>query len=159
MKNLCTIIYQPEEIIEGSTFDKLITRFPQAAFHDKKNRLFNGIDEGAENPILVSELLPNFTQEIDEDTLEPVGLSYIDTLVQALAPLLFADDRTRPLHIKKSVLSQLYRHPAYRLYCGNYETVEELNIDHLLIFGVDADDSKSLEELNAESRVKLEQVF
>ena len=146
--SLCTIIYQPSEIIEGSTFYKLITRFPEAAFHDKKNRLFNGIDSLATDPFIVSNLK-------DEEGEELTG----DALVSALAPLLFADDRTRPLHIKKSVLSRLYRHPAYRLYCGNYETVEELNIDHLLIFGEDADDSKTLEELNAESRVKLEMYF
>ena len=146
--SLCTIIYQPEEIIEGSTFEKLITIFPNAAFHDLKNRLFNGIDEDAFDPLVVSTFK-------DSSGVELSG----DALVYALAPYLFADNRERPIHIKKSVLSQLYRHSTYRLYCGNYETVEELNIDHLLVFGVDADSEKTIDELNEESRLKLEAHF
>jgi len=143
---LCTIIYQDES---NPTFQKLIAKWPNAAFHDLKNRLFAGIDEDAIDPLIVDTLL----------TGELIGQSYIDALVYVLAPYLFAEDRGRPVHIRKSLLSQLYRHPAYRLYCGNYETVEELNIDYKKTFGVDVDDSKDLETLNAESRILLEQVL
>ena len=100
------------------------------------------------DPLIVDTLLPDYD-----------GESYIDSLVYALAPYLFADDRGRPIHIRKSLLSQLYRHPAYRLYCGNYETVEDLNVDYKKVFGVDVDDSKDLETLNAESRILLKQVL
>jgi hypothetical protein len=141
---ICTIMKQPSEVIKGSTFDKLIKRWPQAAFHDKVNRLFNSIDEDAFDPLMVSSFK-------DADGEELTG----DALVTALAPYLFSDNRERPIHIRKSVLIDLYNNPAYQLYCGNYETIEELSVDRILVGFDPADDSKTLEELNEESRILL----
>ena len=140
---LCTIIYQDEI---NPTFQRLIAKWPKAAFHDGKNRLFAGIDEDAIDPLIVDTLLPDYDGDIN-------------ALVYALSPYLFSEDRGRPVHIRKSLLSQLFKHSAYRLYCGNYETVEALNVDYKKVFGVDVDDSKDLETLNQESRILLEQVL
>jgi hypothetical protein len=141
---LCTIIY---EDLEHPSYQRLIAKWPNAAFHDKQNRIFAGIDELAIDPLVVDTLLPEYEGD------------YITALVPAIAPYLFAEDRGRPIHIRRSILSQLYRHPAYQLYCGNYETVEALNVDYKKVFGVDVDDSKDLETLNAESRILLKQVL
>ncbi len=121
---LCTIMLQPAEIIEGSTFDKLIKKWPKAAFHDKINRLFAGIDEKAIDPIMVDILLPDYAQEYNEEG-EAIGKSYIDALVEVLAPILYAEDRSRPLHIKSSVLSQLYRHPVYQAFIEENNPTQE----------------------------------
>jgi hypothetical protein len=152
---LCTIIY---EDLEHETYQRLIAKWPNAAFHDKQNRLFAGVDELAIDPLIVDTLLPDYAQVYDEEG-NAIGPSYIDALVPTIAPYLFAEDRGRPIHIRRSILSQLYRHPAYQLYCGNYETVEALNVDYKKVFGVDVDDSKDLETLNAESRILLKQVL
>lgn len=144
---LCTLIAMPEVIVEGSTYDVLNKRWPNAACHDGRNKIFNSTDEDAIDPLIVETLLPEYEGE------------YIDALVRALAPYLFSDDRGRAIHIEKPIMSQLFKHPAYRLFCGNYETVEELNTDYKKVFCVDADDTKDLETLNQESRILLEQVL
>lgn len=144
MSKLCTLIAIPDVIIEDSTYDVLNKRWPSAACHDGKNKVFNSTDPNAIDPLITETLL------IDYD---------IDALVRALAPYLFSDDRGRAIHIEKPIMSQLFRHPAYRLFCGNYETVEELNEDYKKVFGVDVDDTKDLETLNQESRILLEQVL
>jgi hypothetical protein len=131
---LCTIIY---EDLEHETYQRLIAKWPNAAFHDKQNRLFAGVDELAVDPLIVDTLLPDYAQVYDEEG-NAIGPSYIDALVPTIAPYLFAEDRGRPIHIRKSIISQLYRHPA---------------------FGVNVDDSKDLETLNAESRILLKQVL
>ena len=123
---MCTIILQPAEIIENSTFGRLIAKWPKAAFHDKINRLFAGIDEKADNPLLVSELLPDYVQEVDSEG-EPVGPTYIDALVTTLAPILYSEDRERPIHVTSSVLSQLYRHPVYQQFILENNPPEEVD--------------------------------
>jgi len=122
---MCTIMKQPDEIVADSTFGRLIAKWPKAAFHDKINRLFAGIDEQAINPIIVSDLLPDFVQEYDEETHEPIGPNYIDSLVAVLAPILYSEDRTQPIHVLKSVLSQLYRHPVYQAFIEENNPQEE----------------------------------
>ena len=147
MTKLCTIIAIPEVIIEGSTYDVLDKGTTHIICHDGENRIFRTTDKDAIDPLFVDTLLPVYEGE------------FIDALVYALAPYLFADDRGRAIHIEELVVRQLYRHPAYQLYCGNYETVEALNIDYKKVFGVDVDDLKDLETLNAESRILLKQVL
>jgi len=147
MEKICTLIAIPDEIIEGSTYDILNKRWPNAACHDGINKVFNGYDGDADTYLIVADEF----KEVEGES------NYIGRLVVFLAPILFADDRTLPIHILKPIMSQLFRHPAYRIFCGNYETVEELNIDYRLVFGVDVDDSKDLDTLNAESRILLKQ--
>ena len=118
MGYLCTIMYQDES---NETFQYLIGEYPDAACHDKVNRLFCIIDPRAKNPIIVADLLPDYVQEYNEEG-EPIGQSYIDALVEVLGPILYAEDRTRPIHILKSVLSQLYRHPVYQQYIQEAQT-------------------------------------
>jgi len=147
MSKICTLIAIPSDIIEGSTYDILNKRWPLAACHDGINKIFNGYDGSVDTHFIVSE-------EFKEVEGEP---DYIGRLVVLLAPYLFAENRIQPIHILKPVMSQLFRHPAYRLFCGNYQTVEELSIDYKLVFSVDVDDSKDLATLNAESRILLKQ--
>ncbi len=111
---ICTIIYQDES---NPTFQKLIAKWPNGAFHDKINRLFAGIDEEAINPIIVSDFKDDSGEELTGDAL-----------VEVLGPILYAEDRSRPLHIKKSVLSQLYRHPVYQAYIEENNPTQELEI-------------------------------
>jgi len=146
---ICTLIAIPSEIIEGSTYDILNKRWPQAACHDGINKVFNGYDGSADTYLIVDDEFKAIEGEDD----------YIGRLVLLLAPMLFDEDRLQPIHILKPIMSQLFRHPAYRLFCGNYETVDELAVDYFIVFGVPVDDSKDLETLNAESRVLLKQVI
>lgn len=149
MSEICTLIAIPSEIIEGSTYDILNKRWPMAACHDGINKVFNGFDGSVDTHFIVDEEFAEIEGEDD----------YIGRLVVLLAPYLFAEDRLQPIHILKPVLSNLFKHPAYRLFCGNYQTVEELAIDYLIVFGVPVDESKDLETLNAESRVLLKQTI
>ena len=121
---MCTIILQPAEIVADSTFGRLIAKWPQAAFHDKINRLFAGIDDQAIDPIMVDTLLPDYAQIYNEEG-EAIGKSYIDALVEVLGPILYAEDRSRPLHIKSSVLSELYRHPVYQQFIEDNNPTQE----------------------------------
>lgn len=149
MDKICTLIAIPDEIIEGSTYDILNKRWPFAACHDGINKVFNGYDDSADTYLIVDDEFAEIEGEDD----------YIGRLVFLLGPMLFDEDRTQPIHILKPIMSQLFRHPAYRLFCGNYETVEELAIDYLLVFGQEVDDTKTLEVLNAESRILLKQTL
>lgn len=149
MSKICTLIAIPDIIIEGSTYDILNKRWPKAACHDGINKIFNSHDDSADTALIVDDQFKEVAGESD----------YIGRLVVFLAPILFASDRLQPIHILKPVMSQLFRHPAYRLYCGNYQTVDELGVDYKIIFGNDVDDSKDLVTLNAESRVLLKQVL
>jgi len=149
MDKICTLIAIPSEIVEGSTYDILSKRWPNAACHDGINKIFNGHDDTADTYLIVDDEFKAIEDEPD----------YIGRLVLLLAPMLFDEDRLQPIHILKPIMSQLFRHPAYRLFCGNYTTVEELAVDYLIVFGVPVDDSKDLETLNAESRILLKQVI
>ena len=120
-------------------------RWPLAACHDGINKVFNGHDDSADTYLIVDDEFKAIEGEED----------YIGRLVVLLAPMLFDEDRLQPIHILKPIMSQLFRHPAYRLFCGSYGTVEELSVDYLIVFGVAVDDSKDIETLNAESRILL----
>ena len=146
---ICTLIAIPDVIIEASTYDLLNKRWPEAACHDGINKVFNGYDGSADTYLIVDDDFAKIEGEED----------YIGRLVLLLAPMLFDEDRLQPIHILKPIMSQLFRHPAYRLFCGNYKTVEELAVDYLLVFGVPVDDTKDLETLNAESRDMLKLVL
>jgi len=60
-----------------------------------------------------------------------------------------------PLIAPRSVLSTLYRTPEWRLWCGQYETWQELEIDHVAAFGFGVDGRKSIETLVAEAKNTL----
>mgnify|MGYP003652863689 CR=1 FL=1 len=149
MSKICTLIAIPDTIVEGSTYDILNRRWPLAACHDGVNKVFNSYDGEADTYLIVADEFKEVSGESD----------YIGRLVVFLSPILFADNREQPIHILKPIMSQLFRHPAYRLYCGNYQTVEELAVDYQLVFSAEPDTSKDLATLNAESRVLLKQIL
>lgn len=151
MNKICTLIAIPDTIIEGSTYDILNKRWPNAACHDGINKVFNGYDGSSDTSLIVSDAYAIQDDEAMDD--------YINRLVFLLGPILFAEDRLEPIHILKPIMSQLFKHPAYRLFCGKYETKENLSTDRILVTGNSADMSKTLEELNIESRVILEQIL
>ncbi len=125
MDKICTLIAIPSEIIEGSTYAILKSR-SKGACHDGINMIFKDHDENAVDPIIASDLLPDFENNLFNEDMEPIGPSYIDELVKILGPILYDEDRTRPVHIFKSILSQLYRHPVYQAFIEeNNPTPEE----------------------------------
>jgi hypothetical protein len=94
------------------------------------------------------------------NALDPIDLSeaeYEDTneLVAIIASELFAEDRSKAIHLTKSQALTLYAHPAWRLWCGRYDNKDELEADHELFFGVGVDRRKSLESLKDQVREEI----
>jgi hypothetical protein len=110
MSKICALIAIPSEIIEGSTYDILNKKWPNAAIHDGVNKIFNGSIEGAEGVIIASEELP------DDGNND----SYLDDLVAWLQVVLFEPDRTSPIYIENGLMSALYRHSEYQEYLEIY---------------------------------------
>lgn len=131
-------LQQPEP--EGELAD-MLSRFPQAANHDATNYIFVATHTEAINPILVDEL--------DAETTED--------LVPILARLLFATDRSRAIHLTKTQTIALHAHPAWRLWCANYEDWHELEEDHETVFHVGVDGRRPIGELNAQARESIRQ--
>lgn len=110
-----TLMAMPSVIIEGSTYYKLDKKDPNVICHDGINRFFKDHDENAENPLVLEDEYPPIEGEEN----------YIDRLVGILGPILYADDRTRPIHILRPVMSQLYRHPVYQAFIEENNPQEE----------------------------------
>ncbi len=106
------------DIVDGSAYDLLLKRHPHPAQHDKSlNTLFcetvEHLTKGSveePNKVYLSEVF------IDAEGEQLQG----DQLAWAMAK--FMAQPVRPaLYAPAGVFSQLYAHPAYRLYCGKYE--------------------------------------
>ena len=123
---LATILLIPDEIIEGSEFDRLNNMFPKAACHDGINKAFPLILADSVNPIIVNDM-------VDADGVKLTG----DALLSAVAQVLFADDRTRAIQIGYGDLQALYEHATYQLYAPTCGTLEELQAIYKSVFGVD----------------------
>ncbi len=105
MKSTATIMYIPEEIIDGSEFARLNNQFPEAANHDGVNKVFPLVLEDAVNPIIVNNM-------VNEEGEKLAG----DELLAAVASVLFADDRTPPIQISYSDLQTLFDSEVYQQY-------------------------------------------
>lgn len=127
------IIRKTECEIEGTAGYNLLNRFHDAAIHDGLNYIFADIDPTATDFILLTNL---FVEDMTTDEK-----------VSVIARLLFAEDRTKPIHIEKGDCKALYAHPAWRLWCGAYEDKDTLEADHESVFNVGVDRRKSLETL------------
>ena len=121
-----TIMYIPEEIEDGSEFERLDNMFPQAANHDGVNKVFPLVLDDAVNPIIVNDM-------VNEEGDKLAG----DELLAAVASVLFADDRTPPIQISYGDLQALFEHPIYQLYAGNFETLEDLKALYLATIGTE----------------------
>jgi hypothetical protein len=128
------------DLLPESEIKDRILRWPQAAQHDGLNYIFVDTHSNALDPIDLSE--------IEYETT--------DDLVAIIASELFAEDRSKAIHLTKSQAITLYAHPAWRLWCGRYDNKDALEADHKSFFGTSIDDSKSLDTLinNAKNNLK-----
>ena len=83
----------------------------------------------------------------------PQGLTLPD-LVMTVGSFLAAKTN-RVLIASESDLRALFKTPHHRLWCGNYETWNELEKDHEIVFKVGVDGRTPLDQLKAESRDKI----
>lgn len=134
-----SIYLKPKVLVEGTEVYAMLQEFKHAANHDSSNYIFVDTHPEAVNPVLVSEFEYETTDE----------------LVQLLVKELFATDRSRAIHLSKNEASTLHKHPAWKLWCGNYEQWEDLEVDHKKVFGVGVDGRKALDTLKAEARENL----
>lgn len=147
MKHLWSIYLAPSEVVEGTEVFDMLQRFPTPANHDATNYIFVATHPGAVNPITVSDF------EYED----------IDQLVALIAKELFATDRSRAIHLSKSEASMLHKHPAWKLWCGNYTDQEDpkaaLEADHEAVFKVGVDRRKGIDTLVEQSKAELKAAF
>lgn len=145
---LITIAKIPEEIIEGSDYEKLNAANPYFVSHDGVNRIFNTVLPDAIDPILIDELT-------DEEGEKLTG----DALLAKVAWVLFDPPRERVIHIPYGDLVALHASTTWKLWCGQYEDVEALDVDYLAVLGTNADAEKSVEENVEIAREALKTIF
>ncbi|WGH49918.1 hypothetical protein [Pseudoalteromonas phage vB_PtuP_Slicky01] len=105
--------------------------------HDNINRVFTSVpsDYLEEDVVIV-----NRTEETTD--MELIGA--IGGFLKSESPKVLIADR--------SIFSMLFNHPIHKLWCGNYESKQELQADYKLVFGVDdLDGRKSLDTLKLEA--------
>ncbi len=147
MKSTATIMYIPEEIEDGSEFDRLNYMFPHAACHDGINKAFPLILSDAVNPIIVNDM-------VDSEGVKLTG----DALLFSVAQVLFSADRTRDIHIGYGDLQTLYEHPTYQLYAPTCDTLEELQVIYMSVFQTELI-AADLEEGKIKSREAIKIYF
>jgi hypothetical protein len=159
MKNLWSIYLIPEslrglvplstewknnlDLLPESEIKDRILRWPHAAQHDGLNYVFVTTHPAAFEPI----------------DLSVAEYETVDQLIAIIANALFAEDRSKAIHLTKAQTLTLYAHPAWRLWCGRYDNDEALEVDHELVFGTGVDRRKSLDTLIAEARAELKAFF
>ncbi len=112
-------IYHKEQTeIEGSEAWEMLQRFPNAGDHGSDNLIFVGTPNSPVNPILLSDLLD----------LEGTPISG-DALAWTVAQFMGAEDRSLGIFGTKAQLSGLHKHPAWRVWCGNYENRPDFEAD------------------------------
>lgn len=105
--NTWSLQLNPEAGQESEAWLAQKSRWPGAC-HDGVNTLFSDTSELETDAILI---------ERNEDETD-------DQLAWRLAQILVQPNRP-PLHMNGSTWDLLYRHPAYRLYVGQYEDAED----------------------------------
>lgn len=109
------------------------------ACHDGINTVFTWISPEAEaiadKLLLFAELEPN------------EALAYIGHHLSVKPDI--------PLMAPRSLLSSLFRTPEWRLWCGQYETWQDLEADHQTVFGEGVDGRTALPTLVAQAKEKL----
>ena len=133
-------IYLAQNESQGELAD-MLSLFPQAAIHDATNYIFVATHPKPANPIIVSEL----------------GAESTEDLVPILARLLFATDRTRAIHLTKQQAIALHSHPAWKLWCASYDDWRDLENDYETVFHTGVDGRKPIDELNAQARESIRQ--
>jgi len=137
-----TIDLTPSEIIEGSSFHILSERWNKAGSHDDVNTIFVDYIPDDATALKVYEMT-------DAEGSPLTG----DELFAVVGSAMFSEDQ--PIQLYKWQAEQLYKRVEYQLFCGSYETKDDLNADYIIVFGESADLSKTLEDLVIDSREKL----
>ncbi len=137
-----TIDLIPETIVYNTPYGDLFGRWPNAGSHDGINTVFVDYLPDDENAMKVYEMT-------NQDGSPLSG----DELFYKVAPAMFSDGQ--PIQLYKWQAEQLFKRVEYKLYCCNYETVEDAKADYLAFFTVELDDTKTIEELKIDIRGKL----
>jgi len=135
--HLISIYLIPDVIVEDSEYARLLAQYPGVS-HDGVNRIFPICLPDAVNPVLFEEV------------------EGVDSML-AFGSLLFADDRA--IHGEQSILGTLHTHPMWRVWCGQYETVAELEVDYNVVFSEPLDTNLTLSELLANVRIQIKTFF
>jgi len=145
----------PDVIIEGSEFEAQSLRYPFYANHDENdelselgNAVFAKVHPDAINPIVVYE-------EVNEEGQLLSGAE----LLNRVASLMLAEDRSRPIHLFQSQASQLHKSDIWKLWCCKQETKDELEEDYQKVFGTGLDKRKSLLTLKTEVKEAIKAVI
>lgn len=142
MTPIWTIDLTPSEIIEGSSFHILSLRWPKAGSHDDVNTIFVDYIPDDATALKVYEMTNAEGSPLTGDELFAV-----------VGSAMFDEDQ--PIQLYKWQAEELFKRVEYKLFCGKYETKDDLNADYTIVLGVSADLSKTLEDLVIEARAKL----
>ena len=92
----------------------LLKKWPSAGSHNSDNYIFVTDPESYTGQI----------HHIDDIVIEESKIA-IDVIALTVAKWMVADDRSVPIIGSKSQISELHKHPAWRLWCFNYEDSED----------------------------------
>jgi hypothetical protein len=124
---ICALYPTPETIEPGSPVESLLQRFPTPAKHDGFNILFaQTIEELTNGAMSEPEHIVLEESFVDEEG----AILEDDFLAWEMAKLLVRPDRP-VIYGQLTNFSTLYNHPAYRLYCGRYESYDQQFTDDL----------------------------
>ena len=137
------LIVATVDIIEDSEFARLYKDSKKYARHDGINAIFAQVLPDVVNPIRVDDML-------DAEGEKLTG----DPLLFAVATVLFAEDRTRPIVISSVDLQALYDHPTYQIYAGNFDALADLNKVYKSVFGVDLSGDLDAAKVTARQSIK-----
>lgn len=142
MTPIWTIDLTPSEIVEGSSFHTLSERWNKAGTHDDVNTIF-------------VDYIPDDATALKVYDMTNAGGNPLtgDDLFAVVGSSMFNEDQ--PIQLYKWQAVELFKRVEYKLYCGRYETKEDLNVDYNLVLGESADLNKTLEELVIDSRARL----
>jgi len=146
MQRIVEIRKVPDVIAEGSEFEDQALRYPFYANHDKLdelselgNAVFAKVHTDTVNPIKVYE-------EVNEEGQLLAG----PELLNRVASLMLAEDRSRPIHLFQSQASQMHKSDIWKLWCCKQEIKEDLEEAYQKVFGTGLDKRKSLLTLKTE---------
>ncbi len=125
MSSLCALYPTPSVIADGSCLARLLQRFPTPARHDGFNYLFAQTIEEITNGEMIEPtaiILEETFVDVEGVLLEP------DSLAWAMAQFLINPVRP-PIYGHLVNFTTLYNHAAYALYCMNYESQEDFDLD------------------------------
>jgi hypothetical protein len=124
-------------------------KWPQAACHDGLNYVFVSCHPNAKDPIVISELTNIHGEQLRGDYL-----------VAAVAKLMFNTDRSRAIHLTNAEANELHQHLYWKLWCGNYETIEDFKAAYSSAFdNLVYSEKITFERLKINARRNIKRLF